>query len=240
MTLVRPIQAVIFDAAGTLIRTCEPVGEVYSRVAREYGAEVPASRLDEAFGRVFAAAPPNVHPGETLARSAVLERHWWRERVRETFRAADGTARFNAPGGKGFDDYFERLWNHYASARAWELLPGARAALDDLAERRLMVAILSNFDQRLRPLLRELDLHHLFEAVTLPADAGAAKPDRQIFDVCLKRLGVANHRCVYVGDRAREDIQGSKTSGLHPIDVGQLATLAELPARVEALEKELA
>ncbi|MAE94339.1 MAG: hydrolase [Deltaproteobacteria bacterium] len=235
MTGLRPIQAVVFDAAGTLIRTREPVGATYGRMARAYGAEVPASRLDEAFGRIFAAAPPNVHPGETLADSAELERRWWRARVRETFRAADGMAAFS-----DFDAFFDRLWDHYACAEAWELMPGAREALDELVERRLMLAVLSNFDQRLRPLLRQLGIHHLFEAVTLPSDAGAAKPARQIFDVCLKRLGIANHRCVYVGDRAEEDLASSRTAGLHPIDVRQLATLAELPALVEALEKELA
>ena len=235
MNDVRPIQAVVFDAAGTLIRTRETVGETYHRAAARHGVEVPASRLDEAFGRVFAAAEPNVHPGETLLRSAELERAWWWEIVRGTFRAADGMVIFD-----DFEAYFDELWTFYGTTEAWELMPGAREALDALAERGLMLAVLSNFDQRLRPLLRGFDLHERFEAVTLPADAGAAKPERQIFDVCLKRLGIANHHGVYVGDQAEEDLRASKTAGLHPIDVGSLATLAELPARVEALEKELA
>ncbi len=234
MAVLRPIQAVIFDAAETLIRTREPVGDSYARIAAAHGVELPGGRLDEAFHRVFAAAPPNVHPGEPMARAAGLEKRWWWERVRETFRAADQMVRF-----KDFDAYFEALWRHFASAAAWELAPGARAGLEDLHERRYLLAVLSNFDQRLRPLLRELGVHDLFEAVTLPADAGAAKPERLIFDICLKRLGVANHRCVYVGDRAEEDLVASKTAGLHPIDVASLATLAELPQRVEALEKEL-
>lgn len=232
---VRPIQAVIFDVAGTLLRVRQPVGDTYAREARDFGVDVPGARLDEAFRRVFEAAPANVHPGTSMAAAAVLERRWWWERVRETFRAADGTARFT-----DFEAYFDRLWRHYGSVRAWELAPGARDCLDQLAERGYLLAVLSNFDQRLRGLLRDLELHALFEAITLPADAGAAKPERQIFDICLKRLGVANHRCVYVGDRAEEDLKSSKAAGLHPIDVASLATLLELPARVEALEKELA
>lgn len=235
MAELRPIQAVIFDAAGTLIRTREPVGDTYARFAREFGVELPGARVDEAFHRVFAAAPPNVYPGEPMARSAELERRWWWERVRETFRATDQMVRFD-----DFDGFFEALWRHFASIDAWELAVGARAALEDLHERRYLLAVLSNFDQRLRPLLRDMGIHDVFEAVTLPADAGAAKPERLIFDILLKRLGVANHRCVYVGDHAEQDLRASKTAGLHPIDVTSLATLAELPARVEALEKELA
>ena len=235
MAASRPIQAVVFDAAGTLIRPREPVGETYARFARDFGVELPPARIEEAFLRVFAAAPPNVHPGRSMAEAAVLERRWWWERVRETFRAADQMVRFD-----DFDACFERLWTHFGRGSAWKLAPGARAALEDLCERRYLLAMLSNFDQRLRPLLDELGISDVFDAVTLPADAGAAKPDRRIFDVCLKRLGIANHRCVYVGDRSEEDLRGSKSAGLHPIDVASLATLAELPARLEALEKDLA
>ncbi len=234
MAEVRPIQAVIFDAAGTLIETAEPVGEVYAREARSFGVELPASRIEEAFRRILAAAPPPAWPGASLREAAEAERRWWWERVRETFRAADGTVRFD-----DFDGFFDRLFEHYAHGAAWRLRPGAREALVALRRDGLQLAVLSNFDQRLRPVLRELGIHGCFDAVTLPADAGAAKPARQIFDVCLKRLGVANHRCVYVGDHAEQDLASSKTAGLHSVDVASLATLAELPARVALLEETL-
>lgn len=234
MNDVRPLQAVIFDAAGTLLQLRESVGETYSRFAQEAGVEVPATRLDEAFGRVFEAAPPNVHPGTPMREAEALEKRWWWERVRETFRAADGMALF-----EDFDAFFDGLWDHYASPEAWELTAGTAEALPLLRERGYLLAVLSNFDQRLRPLLQALGIHEHLEAVTLPSDAGAAKPDRQIFDICLKRLGVANHRCAYVGDHAVEDLEGSKTAGLHPIDVTRLATLLDLPPLLEAMEKEL-
>ncbi len=233
MSDVRPIQAVIFDVAGTLMHARDSVGTHYAKVAKEFGVSVPASRLDEAFGRVFEAAPPNVHPGVPMRDAVELERSWWRDRVHETFRAADGMVSFG-----DFEGFFERLWTDYGEADTWQLAPGAKQALDALSKDGLLLAVLSNFDQRLRGLLRQFELHEYFEAVTTPADAGAAKPDRLIFDICLKRLGVANHRCVYVGDRAEEDLKGSKCAGLIPVDVTQLATLADLPPRIEAMEKE--
>ena len=228
------IQAVIFDAAGTLILLREPVGETYARIALEHGVEVSAGRLDEAFQRVFAAAEPNVHPGEPLWRAERLEREWWHQRVRESFRAADQMLRFD-----DFDGYFDAVWSHYASAEAWGPAPGAAAALETLAEAGRLIAVLSNFDQRLRGLLRAFDLHEPFDAITTPADAGAAKPDRRIFDVCLKRLGTVRHRSVYVGDRYDEDIEGARAAGIHAIDVADLSSLAALPEAIDALEKEL-
>ena len=229
------IQAVIFDAAGTLLRLREPVGDTYARFAKAHGADVPAGRLDEAFARVFASAPANVHEGEPIWRIEALERNWWHARVRETFRAADQMVRFD-----DFDAFFEEIWTHYAGAGAWELATGTREALTTLRKSGRSLAIVSNFDHRLRPLLATFALADFFDAVTTPADAGAAKPDRRIFDVCLKRLGLGGHRAAYVGDDPTDDHEGAEQAGLHPIDVTRFASLAELPAALDALEKELA
>jgi len=230
----RRILAVLFDAVGTLILPRESIGETYARFARERGVALPAGRIDEAFTRVLAAAGPNLHPGLPLAEAAERERGWWRERVRETFRAADGMARFD-----DFEACFAALWHHYGSARAWRLAPGTRAGLETLAGRGLRLGVLSNFDQRLRGVLRQLELHAPFEVVTLPADAGAAKPERAIFDVCVKRLGLAPQRVLYVGDRAVEDVAAAKGAGLLALDVGTLPDLEALPKAIDRIEEEL-
>jgi len=224
--------AVLFDAAGTLIAPAEPVGETYSRLARAHGVSLSAARVEDAFRRVFAQAPANVHPGETRERAAELERAWWRARVRETFLAADGTTRF-----RDFDAYFGALWEHFARGAAWRARPGAAEALARLRNAGRRLAIVSNFDQRLHPILRDLALAELFEQIVIPVDCGAAKPSRAIFDACLTRLGLAASACVYVGDHARLDVEASHAAGLTPIDVAELATLAGLQGRIEAMEK---
>jgi putative hydrolase of the HAD superfamily len=223
--------AVLFDAAGTLIAPAEPVGETYSRLAREHGVALSAAHIDDAFRRVFAAAPANVHPGEPRERAGELERAWWRARVRETFLAADGTARF-----RDFEAYFAALWAHFARGAAWRERAGASEALRALRSSGRHLAIVSNFDQRLRPILRDLALAELFEQIVIPVDCGAAKPSRAIFDACLARLGLPASACVYVGDHARLDVEASHAAGLTPIDVAELATLADLPDRIEAME----
>jgi FMN phosphatase YigB (HAD superfamily) len=43
---------------------------------------------------------------------------------------------------------------------------------------------------------------------------------------------------VYVGDDREHDVEGARAAGLRAIDAGALATLAELPRRVEALNRE--
>ena len=231
----RVILAVVFDVVGTLLEPREPVGESYARLAREHGVMLSAPRLADAFARVFAAAKPNVHPGATLAAAAEHEREWWRERVRETFRAADGMARFT-----DFEAFFASVWSYYGGAQAWRARPGLASGLDALAARGLRLGVLSNFDQRLRGVLSGLGLAERFEVVTLPGDAGAAKPDAQIFDVCLKRFGLPGPRVLYVGDRAVEDLAAARTAGLRALDVGALPDLSALPDAIDRAEEELA
>jgi len=225
------IRAVLFDAGGTLITTAEPVGETYAREARARGVEIPAWRLDDAFRRVLRRAPAMAFPGEAPERVRELERRWWWERVRETVRAADSAVRADAFAG-GFDAYFDALFRHFARAEAWRARPGAEEALRALRARGLATAVVSSFDQRLGPILEGLGLRRHLDAVVLPADAGAAKPDPRIFAAALARLGVAAGEALYVGDDVDDGSSGAARAGVEAIDVAGLATLAELPARL--------
>jgi putative hydrolase of the HAD superfamily len=228
------IRLVALDAAGTLIHLREPVGETYGRVAAAHGARapVPAWRLEDAFRRVHEAAPPMVFAGEPAARVAERERCWWRERVREVFRAADQSVRFG-----DFDAFFAALFAHYARADAWQPAPGAARALAELRAAGRRTAVLSNFDHRLAAILAGLGLAG-FEAVLCPADLGAAKPDPDFFALAAARLDVEPSEAVYVGDDPALDLVPARGAGWRTIDARSLATLGALPQRVTGLEAE--
>lgn len=220
---VARVEAVLFDAAGTLIELREPVGATYARFAREHDVALPAWRVDDAFRRIFRGAPPMVFPEAEPAQRARLERDWWRRLVRDTFRAADQTAAF-----ADFDAFFERLWLHFAGDAAWARRPGAGALLGELRARGLATAVVSNFDQRLPGLLQALELRTALDALVLPADVGAAKPDQRIFQAALSRVGVPAERALYVGDQPEQDLAGARAAGLRAVDVTRLATLGDL------------
>ena len=114
----------LFDAAGTLIETARPVGEVYSKCAREHGVAISAARLDDAFRRILTQAPPMLFADAPDDRIPELEASWWRGLVRSTFLAADGTARF-----RDFNQFFADLYAHYSGPGAWRARPGAQEAL---------------------------------------------------------------------------------------------------------------
>jgi putative hydrolase of the HAD superfamily len=226
------IELVALDAVGTLIDPHEPVGDTYARIARAHGVDVPAWRLQDAFQRVLRAAPPMVFPAAPAARRPQLERAWWHDLVRAVFRAADQMQAF-----PDFEACFEALFRHFARPEAWRARPGATAALAALAAAGRRRAIASNFDHRLHALLAGLELDGV-DAVLLPSDLGAAKPDPRFFSAVAAHFAVDASAAVYVGDDPEQDLAAALRAGWRAIDSGSLATLAELPRRIAALEAE--
>lgn len=224
MDAATDVRAILFDAAGTLIELRESVGETYARMARDYGVEIAAWRIDDAFARILAGAPKRVIGGDSRVEIERGERGWWRDVVRSTFLAADSSARFT-----DFEGYFDALYVTYSAASSWRCRPGCEAMLTALRARGCALAIVSNFDQRLPHLLAELELAPFFDAVVLPPDAGAEKPDPRIFEFALRRLAIRAANAVFVGDSQHRDLDAARAVGMRAIDVGSLATLAELP-----------
>jgi putative hydrolase of the HAD superfamily len=225
-----PIRAVLFDAAGTLIELKQPVGESYAAFARRAGVTLPAWRLQDAFERILRGAPARVFPGRSGAEVPDLEREWWRDRVRETFRAADSTVHF-----RDFDGFFEPLYGHFGSAVAWTLRPGARAGLSGLRESGHALGIASNFDHRLPKILEELEVNQFFSSLTIPAGCGSAKPDAALFAAALKELGSSPGETLYLGDEPDAELAGARVVGICAVPVSALENLADLPARLDSL-----
>lgn len=65
--------------------------------------------------------------------------------------------------------------------------------------------------------LKVIGLDGWFEHSVCAYDAGAAKPDRRIFDAMLERAALAPQQVVYVGDDPRADVEGARRAGLHAV-----------------------
>jgi putative hydrolase of the HAD superfamily len=217
------IRAVLFDAAGTLIRLREPVGVTYSSVAREYGVVARAEELEHAFRVAFRRQPPMVFPGESPERITTLERLWWKDLVHATFDAVGSTTRFS-----NFDECFDELFSYFGRAQAWHLTPGALRVLEQLRTRGLCSGVVSNFDHRLCPILSGLGVRKLLDVVVRPADAGVAKPNPGIFELALRKLGVPASEALYVGDHFDEDIAGARSVGVQAVDIGELGSFTNV------------
>ena len=209
-------RAVLLDASGTLIEVARPLGETYSRLARDFGGDLDPDTLTAGFRSAFADAPPMAFPGRHGADLDRAERGWWRTVVERVAGATGGVPEFDA--------WFDRLYAHYASARAWRVFPEAPGVLAALRERGVALAVVSNFDSRLPPLLEAMGLAAFFDAVVCSGEAGAAKPDPAIFAHALAALGVEASEALHVGDNREADYDGARAAGIEAFLVARRAT----------------
>jgi len=197
---------ILFDAAGTLIETAEPVEEVYRRIFANHGMEADPESLRRAFLEAYAGLPePDfaIPGGGDLA-----ERQWWRRLVELTARA---TGHHRAPGLR---ECFGELFAHYASASAWRLFPEVPALLAELRQSGHRLAVVSNFDRRLHPVLRDLGVAGHFELILTSADVGARKPSPALLNGAMDRLGEGKETSCLVGDSRREDGGAATAAGI--------------------------
>ena len=67
--------------------------------------------------------------------------------------------------------------------------PGMRDGVARVRAAGVKTCVISNFDDRLRPLLARLELDSLFDAVVVSAEVGAEKPSPRIFEAACKATG---------------------------------------------------
>eukprot|EP00879_Flechtneria_rotunda_P005768 GHRR01006069.1.p1 GENE.GHRR01006069.1~~GHRR01006069.1.p1 ORF type:complete len:140 (+),score=43.52 GHRR01006069.1:1056-1475(+) len=109
---------------------------------------------------------------------------------------------------------FEEVYKHYVQPQAWRLAPGAIPALEKLKAAGTRLAVVSNFDTRLRPILSELGVSQLFDTVVVSAEVGWEKPNPNIFQHALQCLQLSSSDVVHVGDDRRNDVWGARDAGV--------------------------
>jgi len=203
------IQAIFFDAAGTLMKPNKSVGESYAKFAAQYGVSVTPSDLSERFRVCFGQAPRLAFPGASEETVAALERAWWKQLVAQVF---EPWRPFEM-----FDPFFDELFAYFADPEAWSLYPEVLDTLAALKQRGLHSSVISNFDSRLVPILNGLGIGPFFKQIFVSSRVGYAKPDPQIFHAALTHHGLRPEQSLHVGDSEINDLHGATNAGLRGV-----------------------
>jgi putative hydrolase of the HAD superfamily len=83
-----------------------------------------------------------------------------------------------------------------------------------LLRERFDLAVISNFDGRLRMILEHLGVSQFFSHVFLSSEIGADKPDPEIYRRALQLSGAAADKTLHVGDDPERDWEGARSAGL--------------------------
>lgn len=216
----------LLDAVGTLIRTAEPVGGTYARIAGTHGIRIDATAAAMAFADIRAndgLAPPPSHP----AASPDGDRQWWSSLVSRVFAAARASPH---DWRERFPECFDEIFRWFGTGAAWRIYDDAGEALDRWRGRFRLVLV-SNFDPRLLNVLADLGMIDRFESVVLSSEVGISKPAPGMFMTALRLAGTDANRCLHVGDDPHCDVAGASAAGLRVYRVkrpgADLARLAD-------------
>ena len=199
------IKTIFFDAAGTLIHLPESVGHHYAYVGERIGLRLDRTALDEAFAACW--KEMSVRPAIDGPRDDD-DKDWWRELVNRVLdRVAPSVATLDR------DAFFEAVYGHFAEPGVWELYPEVNDVLEKL-HGRFQLAVISNFDGRLRVILEHLVVSKFFSHVFLSSEVGADKPDPEIYRRALRLSGASPTETLHVGDDPVRDWKGATAAGL--------------------------
>jgi FMN phosphatase YigB (HAD superfamily) len=215
-------KAVFFDWYNTLTTYYPPRENEYVRACRELGLVVTTEQLtrglllaDQFYSDENSRAPVKkreakemvavyVRYGQVIMQSAGLPAS--EETVLRVMEKVKGV--FSNPGFVLYDD----------------VLP----ALGLLKSRGLVLGLISNIDQDIKPICRELGLDPYITHVVTSKDVGSEKPRPPIFLAALKEAGVKAEESVYVGDQYSCDVVGARGVGMKSVLVDRYDVFPEV------------
>jgi putative hydrolase of the HAD superfamily len=190
----RRVRAVSFDVGGTLIAPWPSVGHVYARVAQEFGLRAEPEKLNGQFRTAWANRQAFTH-----SRAA------WQQLVNQAFQGLCPTP---IP-----EPVFAAIFAAFGRAASWRIFPDVLPTLRALRARGIELVVVSNWDERLRPLLDELKLAPFFKGIVISCEVGFPKPAPEIFAAAQAQLNLPGETILHLGDSRDEDVDGARRSG---------------------------
>ena len=194
MENLKNVKAVSFDVGGTLIEPWPSVGHAYAEVAGRHGVQVEPDEVTSRFVNAWQSR------GDFAYTKAA-----WAEIVDQSFAGLTTVLPSQT--------FFDELYHEFATSKPWQIYSDVLPTLEALGIRKMRLAVISNWDDRLRVLLESLAIAHQFEVVIVSAEVGHTKPLLEIFQTAAEALQLPPDDILHVGDSEKEDHQGALAAG---------------------------
>ena len=193
------IQAVVFDAVGTVMFPVPTVADAYRVAIAEH------CRYEIAADVVKAAVTEGLKSRSAdgdLATNEQAEREFWADLIRQL-----------CPCSEGFQACFYTLFEHFAKPTSWKCFPDVAELLSGLAKLDLKLAIASNFDSRLNTVCDGLGDLAGISCRIISSQVGFRKPAPEFFSAVVDILNIPAENILLVGDDLINDVQGAVNAG---------------------------
>ncbi len=219
------IKAILLDVGGTLIEVNPSVGHVYASVACRHGIDISPEELNQRFRTSWK---------KFKFHSRSYKREWWRLVVMDTF---------HSHRSENFEELFSEIYEAFTFSSAWRIFPDVEPVLSELKRRGIILAVASNWDERLPALLKTLELEQYFAHQFISCQLQRAKPDPEFFRHALDTLKLSAHEVLHIGDDEENDYLAPQKVSIrgflinrknHQDDGPVLSSLNALIEKVEA------
>jgi putative hydrolase of the HAD superfamily len=215
------MEAVLFDAFGTLIALDDPVARLQAALAVRGEGRSP-EQVDRAFREevgYYREHQDTGRDGESLAELRLRCAAVLRDALRSALSVED-------------------IRGVLGDSLRYRVFPDVLPTVDLLTGRGLRLGVVSNWDAGLPEILADVGVADRFTVVAASAVVGARKPDPRIFRQALDALDCQPGRAIHVGNSWDEDVVGAHAAGLAAVLIDRtgsrgaghtIRSLVELP-----------
>ncbi|CAO3645443.1 unnamed protein product [Cunninghamella blakesleeana] len=193
------IKIVTFDAFHTLVRPTGGAGIHYVKEASKYGIHVNKENIAKNVANEITVHTEK-YPFYGIPNNA-LDTH--------------------------FQELFNNLYDKFASSEGYEIYHDVLPTLSNLKKRGIIMGVISNSDDRISAVLKNLKMDHYFQFILLSCQVGVEKPSLEMYQKALMTIRnlsessssssttttTTEKNVLHVGDDAIKDYQGAIHSG---------------------------
>lgn len=208
--LLKHIQVITFDVHNVLLTVRNGAPNQYARLAQKHlGIQsVDESLLRTNFIQAFRTLN-QTHPGYGV-NTNISSRQWWTLLVEYTFKDYHLTS-------EQLEKLSTIIYDEFAQGELWVKHPQADKVLKEL-QRKKILGVISNFDERLESLLEQHQLRQYFQFVLTPRTCGFYKPQKEIFTHAANLAKVeSNCKLCHVGDDVKLDYQAGQAANCNAL-----------------------
>lgn len=194
-------KAVLFDAVGTVFNMHPLLSGLLREELVRHGHDFPAAEIRAAAYRAIELVGwPADQPSERERRKA------WARYISEALA--------ELPGGLQAPEVVASAADRVLSPSTYRCYPDVIPHLTSLRQAGVRLALVTNFDDFLFPVLHHLGLGAAFDVVCTSYRTGTSKPSPEMFQYSLERLALVPAQAVMVGDSPADDVAGAATLGI--------------------------